>query len=369
MDYSERRLRAEIAELPDGEYSASMPSRTTGSRADPFEVRVDDRDRGATIIADFTGSRRRQAGTDELHRGRRASAVYNAVFSITDPHTTIPRNSGCYRPIKFIAPAGSASTSSIPGPASAATPISSRTDRPAAQGLQPGRARAGRGGRGGSSSNFLFGGSTRETGEYYTNYHFEGTAPAAARRGTATTRDHPALQLPQHPGRGLRGALPVSQPECYRLMPDTGGAASHRGGLATTRVMTVEPTRSWSARSATARASRPGPVRRRGRARRRPSCSGAGGPIASRPSPRRRARSATPSSPTCGWCAATRCCCARRPGGGYGPPRERDPERVAADVREGFVSAAAAREAYVVAVTDDGAVDAEATARLRREGA
>ena len=37
-------------------------------------------------------------------------------------------------------------------------------------------------------------------------------------------------------------------------------------------------------------------------------------------------------------------------GGGYGPPSERDPERVARDVREGKVSAERAREVYGVAV-------------------
>ena len=35
-------------------------------------------------------------------------------------------------------------------------------------------------------------------------------------------------------------------------------------------------------------------------------------------------------------------------GGGYGDPLDRDPERVADDVREGYVSAGAARELYGV---------------------
>jgi N-methylhydantoinase B len=57
-------------------------------------------------------------------------------------------------------------------------------------------------------------------------------------------------------------------------------------------------------------------------------------------------------------------------GGGYGDPRTRDPEAVLADVREGWVSVAAARDRYAVAVTGaratgDLALDHEATARLR----
>lgn len=55
-------------------------------------------------------------------------------------------------------------------------------------------------------------------------------------------------------------------------------------------------------------------------------------------------------------------------GGGYGSPLERDPERVADDLRNGLVSPEAARELYGV-VMRDGAVDPAATQRLRREKA
>jgi N-methylhydantoinase B len=55
-------------------------------------------------------------------------------------------------------------------------------------------------------------------------------------------------------------------------------------------------------------------------------------------------------------------------GGGFGDPIERDPQLVLADVRAGYVSAAAAKEAYGVVVSDDGdAVDEERTAARRRE--
>jgi N-methylhydantoinase B len=53
-------------------------------------------------------------------------------------------------------------------------------------------------------------------------------------------------------------------------------------------------------------------------------------------------------------------------GGGFGPPDQRDPERVAHDVRQGYVSAEAARDIYRVALTGSGDVDAEKTSRLRR---
>jgi N-methylhydantoinase B len=52
-------------------------------------------------------------------------------------------------------------------------------------------------------------------------------------------------------------------------------------------------------------------------------------------------------------------------GGGYGDPMTRDPEAVATDVRLGLVSAEAAANDYGVVVTDDGKVDAQATAGRR----
>lgn len=52
-------------------------------------------------------------------------------------------------------------------------------------------------------------------------------------------------------------------------------------------------------------------------------------------------------------------------GGGYGPPEDRDPEEVLADVEAGYVSRDQARDAYGVAITDDDELDREKTATLR----
>ena len=57
----------------------------------------------------------------------------------------------------------------------------------------------------------------------------------------------------------------------------------------------------------------------------------------------------------------------QRAGGGFGNPNKRPAERVAAEVRDGFVSPAAARELYGVALKPGTfEVDGPATAALRR---
>ena len=55
-------------------------------------------------------------------------------------------------------------------------------------------------------------------------------------------------------------------------------------------------------------------------------------------------------------------------GGGYGDPHARNAETVADDVRNGLVTAEAARADYGVAVGADGALDETATAALRAKG-
>ena len=52
-------------------------------------------------------------------------------------------------------------------------------------------------------------------------------------------------------------------------------------------------------------------------------------------------------------------------GGGFGDPARRDPEKVAEDVREGWISAARAVAVYMVALDGAGNVDIVATAALR----
>jgi len=52
-------------------------------------------------------------------------------------------------------------------------------------------------------------------------------------------------------------------------------------------------------------------------------------------------------------------------GGGFGDPRERDPEQVRADVLDGLISRDAAERDYGVALTPEGAIDRARTARLR----
>jgi N-methylhydantoinase B/oxoprolinase/acetone carboxylase alpha subunit len=355
MDYSERRLRAEIAELPDGEYFAEMLVEDDGVSPDPFRVCATVVIRGDEIIADFTGTDPQVRGPMNCTVVVVASAIYNAVFSIVDPHTTIPRNSGCYRPIKFIAPAGSVVNVVHPGPC-----VGGNTDlQPklidlllkAFSQVVPERAAAA---SGGSSSNFLFGGIHPETGAYYTNYHFDGHGTG----GTAR-KDGNNGEITRHsncrntPIEVFEGRYPFRTLE-YRLMPDSGGPGEHRGGLATTR--TLEVTADEITLSCLFdRAKIPGwglfggmdgglsrlMVKRKGDDTFRTFVEAY--------------RTVSPTKFTNVLLRRGDVVRYQTPGGGgYGDPLRRDPQAVLADVRNGWVSADAAGAEYGVALIDMG---------------
>ena len=141
----------------------------------PFQVSVAVVIEDDSVIIDFTGSSKQVRGPMNCTYVVAASSAYNAIFCITDPEMLIPRNSGCYRPITIIAPAGTVVNVRHPGPS-----VGGNTDlQPkmidlllaALSQAVPDRVAAS---TGGSSSNLLLGGVHPETGSYFTNYHFDG---------------------------------------------------------------------------------------------------------------------------------------------------------------------------------------------------
>jgi N-methylhydantoinase B len=240
IDYSERRMRAEILELPEGTYAAEMLVEDDGVSSNPFRVAVRVVIRGEEVIVDFTGSDPQVRGPMNCTWVVAASAVYNALFCVADPEMLIPRNSGCYRPARIIAPAGTVVNVSHPGPS-----VGGNTDlqpklvdlllTALAQAV-PERVAAG---SGGTSSNLLFGGVHPDTGHYYSNYHFDGMGTGATAR-----KDGNDAEITRHsncrntPVEVFETRYPMLTLE-YGLVRDSGGAGLHRGGLGTQRTLLI----------------------------------------------------------------------------------------------------------------------------------
>jgi N-methylhydantoinase B len=101
LDYAERRTRACLRALPDGEHRAQDV--LEGSEGD-LPLRLCATVRGEHLTLDFAGSAGRHAGNLNCPLAVTRSACYFAVRVLTDPE--IPPSAGAYRPIAVLAPEG-----------------------------------------------------------------------------------------------------------------------------------------------------------------------------------------------------------------------------------------------------------------------
>jgi N-methylhydantoinase B len=102
LDYAERRTRARIAELPDGEHEAHDVLEAIDG---DLELRVRARVEDDEITLDFSGSAPQHYGNLNCPLAVTLSASYFALRVLTDPD--VPPCEGAYRPITVIAPEGS----------------------------------------------------------------------------------------------------------------------------------------------------------------------------------------------------------------------------------------------------------------------
>ena len=210
MDYSEARMRAELKAFPDGHYAFDDYMEDDGIEDRPYRIHVECHVQGDEIVVDFTGSDKQAKGPINATLGVTWSATYNALLHLTDP--SIPKNSGCFRPIKVLAPPGTVVNVDYPGARSG------RQHRdPSAHRLHRHR-RAGPGGAGAGAGN-----RRRDPLQFPVRRHRSRhrrvlclLRPAHRRLGRPALRrrqqrgQRHQRQLPHDPRRGLRSALPLA---------------------------------------------------------------------------------------------------------------------------------------------------------------
>jgi N-methylhydantoinase B len=104
MDYSERRLRQEIARIPDGTYRFHDYIEGDGWQDRPLKLQVTARVQGDEIEVDYTGTDRQVRGGVNAPRSITDGITLYAIKAITDH--TIPSNAGLERPVRVIVPEG-----------------------------------------------------------------------------------------------------------------------------------------------------------------------------------------------------------------------------------------------------------------------
>jgi len=354
---SEQTLRRAIAEWPDGRFEAERFVDDDGVElGKPVRIHVVVEKRGDRIRFDFSGSADQTKGPANIRPPLVQAACAYCLISLIDPRMFI--TSGLLRAIHISTRRGSILDPEFPAPVNTYNPtVHAIVDGMfAALGhLVPERARA----DGCGSRSIIIGGRSTYTGKGYVQYEIigGGAGGRAGKDGASGTNVNQS-NAKIAPVEIIESEFPT-RVQRFELIRDSGGPGAFRGGLGIRREYLNLADARFSIRSAKhvipAQGLGGGEPGRTGDIRINP-----GTPEEKR-LPTRYAdyplkagdvfRLETPG------------------GGGCGDPLGRDPQRVLADVKEGYVSPEAAEVQYGVFVRGAGraaTLDDSATAARRR---
>ncbi len=114
LDIGERRMRAEIAALPDGVHHGSDLTDNDCFETRDYVIRVAVTVIGDHMTIDFTGTDDQMKGFKNSSIANTYSAVYTALASFLSPD--LPGNEGTFRPVDIITPEGSLVNPRAPAP-------------------------------------------------------------------------------------------------------------------------------------------------------------------------------------------------------------------------------------------------------------
>ena len=338
MDYSERRMRAELGALADGVYEAVDWMEDTGSGSEPAAIAVKIEVKGDEISFDYAGTSPQVEGPVNAPLGVTVAGIYYTLISITDP--TIPVNDGCFRPVSLHLPEGCMMNPRRPAPVAGGNVETSQRnvdvllkalseaapDRVPAAGL-------------GTMSNISMGG-LREDGSPWTFYETVGGGSGGRPVSDGVDGVHVNMTNTMNtPIEAMEAYLPLRF-QRYSLRPDTGGPGEWRGGCGIERSWTLTGTAATLSILAERVKIPPWGLRGGGNgALGEYVLERADGSSERLPSkctiPLRRGETLHIRTPG---------------GGGYGDPYARRPELVLRDVRNGLVGIESAKEDYGVII-------------------
>jgi N-methylhydantoinase B len=238
LRYSERRTRAAIETLPNGESEFTDHLEHNGVCEQRIPICAHVTKRGDEIVVDLTRSADQVAGAVNCSSAVTEACVAYVVKVLADP--TLPANAGLMRPITVITRPGSVVSAQFPAPvANGNTQTSMRIvdalfgafDR-----LSPGLAPAA---SCGSQNILTIGGTDPETGQPYSyiETYGGGQGATATARGADAVHTH-MTNTRNTPCEVIEREYPL-RVERYTIARGTGGAGGHRGGDGLIRELTL----------------------------------------------------------------------------------------------------------------------------------
>lgn len=358
LDRSERRMRERIAEIPDGVYQYEDYLETfEGGKLEPLRLPLKLTVSGDHIVADFTGASPQVPVPVNSTLAVTAASVFIVLKSVLDPKAAL--NHGSFRPVEVIAPEGTIVNVTRPAPAGSHGEIRKRVIATMLGALSQVIPEKVSGDVHRTSFHNLIGGIHPTTGKEYVHYEWSsgGNGGFAENDGPSAMAaiDWGDLSTVQ-PSEVLETRFPL-RVEFSELGAGTAGAGRHRGGQSMHRGMRVlAPTATYSLLSDGAVLPAFGI-----------EGGGPASPVMSHViRDNKRIEFATPGK--VGGFKLKRgdiLVIRSAGGGGFGDPLERAVDAVAEDAREGYVTAAEARDTYGVVLTAKGSANVKATKALR----
>jgi N-methylhydantoinase B len=227
QDYSERLMRANLRQLPDGEYTACDFLDDDGLGTEKIRIVATVRVARGRVRVDFTGSAEQVAGGVNANYAVTLAAVCYVFQAIAE--SPIPANAGMMRPITVEAPPGTVVNASFPAAVAGGNVETSQrivdVVLRALSGALPRRIPAS---SSGTMNNLAFGGlvSGRAFSYYETIAGGAGAGPNG--NGASAVHTHMTNTL-NTPVEALESDLPVRVVR-YAIRRRSGGAGRQRGG-------------------------------------------------------------------------------------------------------------------------------------------
>jgi N-methylhydantoinase B len=351
---AEKLMRANIAALPDGTYRCDDFLDNDGVTDNPLAIALDLTIAGDRMTLDFSRSAPPCDGPLNIARSTTVACCYVALKHL---FTDVPANAGCLAPIDFVIPDTTLLGVSAPRPVGGYTETILRVIDVifgAFAKAAPERAN----GSPFATINALSLAGWRTHGRRWVMFCFFGGGLGGNPEGDGLNHgNNPISTATIPPLEILESLYPVMFTQ-WALRPNSGGAGKHRGGLGA--IYEIE-----------ALADGGTEVFLLGERGKYPpfGVNGGGPALLNRFVYETDGGEATPpliSKVTDVKIRRGQKVRLETPGGGgFGDPATRDPERVARDVRFGYISHGAAENDYKVVLRQDGSVDATATLSAR----
>lgn len=359
LNYTERMMRFEISQIPDGVYEAESYLDPDGLPSnEPIKIHVELRKQGDELTVDLSKSADQvPIAYNTAFEGAVCVSTYNVLRSIfldTATHDYVPANEGAFRPIQIVARKGSILNPQKPAATfSRGNQVNTVADLvvKALAPVIPDKVCAG------SAANLQFASyaGVDEKGDYWVYIEVdEGSYGGRATKDGMDAVDFSSWNTRNNPIEDLDMHIPMVC-ERYELREDTGGAGQWRGGLGIVRwnrfvtdgVMTMEGDKSYVK-----------PWGFMG--------GGEGEPAQMIRNPDTEPQILPSKYDGMRFKAGESVMIMVPSSGGYGDPLDRPMERVYEDVLDEIVSVQSALSKYGVVIAD-GQLDREATENLRAE--